>query len=295
MSRLDGVDVSHYQGIVDWAAVRAACARPDFAIAAWKVTQGIRTVDATAARNRADAATAGFRYRFGYHWLSPNIDAVAQARWFLANFQGIADGEGVIVDAEETGITPNQVLAFCQTIEGTTGRPCAVYTGIHVAGGAIWNDSRIFNGERIRWIAAYVSEARVRAACQPYGFDIWQWSSSGVVPGVAGRCDVNLLEHPIMCNLATGTVVPSPPSPPAPFSSALLGASTQGVPMLTVVGCSDNKLDPQRWVWNGIVRHHITDEAEYMNLVESSMLNPKFTLAAPKWMTMLQLAAIPLV
>jgi len=215
MSRLDGVDVSHYQGIVDWAAVRAACARPDFAIAAWKVTQGIRTVDATAARNRADAATAGFRYRFGYHWLSPNIDAVAQARWFLANFQGIADGEGVIVDAEEAGITPNQVLAFCQTIEGTTGRPCAVYTGIHVAGGAIWNDSRIFNGERIRWIAAYVSEARVRAACQPYGFDIWQWSSSGVVPGVAGRCDVNLLEHPIMADLAC-SVKPTPPTPPTP-------------------------------------------------------------------------------
>ena len=65
--------------------------------------------------------------------------------------------------------------------------------------------------------------------------------------------------------------------------------------MLTVVACSDNKSDPQRCVWNGIVRHHITDEAEYLNLVESSMLNPKFTLAAPKWMTLLQLAAIPLV
>ena len=219
MTRLDGVDVSHYQGVVDWPAVRAACARPDFAVAAWKVTQGVHTIDSTAARNRADAAAAGFRWRFGYHWLSPNVDGVAQARWFLQNFQGIAAGEGVICDAEEAGITANQVLAFCQAVEGVTGRPCAVYTGVYVAGGSIWRDPRIFNGERIRWLAAYVAEARARAASQPWGFDIWQYSSSGVVPGVPTRCDVNLVEHPIMADLACSVLVtptPEPPTPPTP-------------------------------------------------------------------------------
>ena len=214
MTRLDGVDVSHYQGIVDWVAVRAACARPDFAVAAWKVTQGQRTLDPTAARNRSDAAAAGFRWRFGYHWLTPDVDGVTQARWFLKNFQGIGEGEGVIVDAEQAGITANQVLAFCQTIEGTTGRPVAVYTGIHVAAGSIWRDARIFNGERIRWLAAYVAETRARAAAAPWGFDIWQYSSSGSVPGVSTRCDVNLVEHPIMADLACSvTPTPDPPTP----------------------------------------------------------------------------------
>ena len=218
MTRLDGIDVSHYQGVVDWAAVRAACARPDFAVASWKVTQGVRTLDPTAARNRADAAAAGFRWRFGYHWLSPNVDGVAQARWFLQNFQGIGEGEGVILDAEDTssgGITANQALAFCQTVEAATGRPVAVYCGVYGPGG-IWKDTRIFNGQRMRWVAAYVSEARVRAACQPYGFDMWQWSSSGTVPGVAGRCDVNLVENPIMADLACSVPVAPTPEPPTP-------------------------------------------------------------------------------
>ena len=213
MTRLDGIDVSHYQGAVNWPAVRAACARPDFAVAAWKVTQGVRTLDPTAARNRADAAAAGFRWRMGYHWLSPNLDGVAQARWFLQNFQGIGEGEGVILDYEEKGLSPDAALAFCTEVERVTGRPVAVYCGVYQNA---WKDTRIFNGQRMRWVAAYAAEARVRAACQPYGFDMWQWSSSGTVPGVPTRCDVNLVENPIMADLACSVPVAPTPEPPTP-------------------------------------------------------------------------------
>ena len=213
MTRLDGIDVSKYQGAVNWPAVRAACARPDFAVAAWKVTQGVRTLDPTAARNRADAAAAGFRWRMGYHWLSPNLDGVAQARWFLQNFQGIGEGEGVILDYEEKGLSPDAALAFCTEVERVTGRPVAVYCGVYQNA---WKDTRIFNGQRMRWVAAYAAEARVRAACQPYGFDMWQWSSSGTVPGVPTRCDVNLVENPIMADLACSVPVAPTPEPPTP-------------------------------------------------------------------------------
>jgi len=213
VTRLDGIDVSKYQGAVNWPAVRAACARPDFAVAAWKVTQGVRTLDPTAARNRADAAAAGFRWRMGYHWLSPNLDGVAQARWFLQNFQGIGEGEGVILDYEEKGLSPDAALAFCTEVERVTGRPVAVYCGVYQNA---WKDTRIFNGQRMRWVAAYAAEARVRAACQPYGFDMWQWSSSGTVPGVPTRCDVNLVENPIMADLACSVPVAPTPEPPTP-------------------------------------------------------------------------------
>lgn len=65
--------------------------------------------------------------------------------------------------------------------------------------------------------------------------------------------------------------------------------------MSVVIGCSDNKADPQRWIWNGFVRHHITNESEYTNLVTAKLVSPAYTLSAPMWMTLLQLAAIPLV
>ena len=296
-TRTDGIDVSHYQGQVDWNAVRADCANPDLAVASWKVTQGTGSLDVTAATNRAGAKAAGFRWRFGYHWLSPATDALKQADWFLANFAPCDNGEGVILDCEEAGITAQQVVVWCERVESVIGRPVAIYTGVHVAGGSIWNSKAIFgSGQRIRWVAAYVSETRARKACEPFGFDVWQWSSSGTVSGVAGRCDVNMIENPIMCNLATSAIAPPvPPVPPVPPPSALLGASTQGVQLLAVVACSDNKADPQRWVWNGIVRHHIANEAEYKLLVTAGLVSPKWTLGAPLWMTMLELAAIPLV
>jgi len=262
VTRLDGVDISRYQGIVDWAAVRAACARPDFAVAAWKVTQGQRTIDPTAARNRADAAAAGFRWRFGYHWLTPDVDGVTQARWFLENFQGIGEGEGVILDYEEKGLSPDAALAFVTEVEKATGRPVAVYTGVYQN---IWKDTRIFNGQRMRWVAAYVSEARVRAACQPYGFDIWQWSSSGSVPGVSTRCDVNLVEHPIMADLACSVLVTPTPEPPTPPTPTPTDIEDDDMPIVTNAEqlFNDRPLSV-KWVVtsNGKLRH--LDETEWI-------------------------------
>ncbi|CAB4197594.1 Acm Lyzozyme M1 (1,4-beta-N-acetylmuramidase) [uncultured Caudovirales phage] len=213
--RLDGIDVSRYQGTVDWVQVKASCAVPSKSLAAWKVTQGTRTLDPAAGTNRKNTATAGIYYRFGYHWLSASTNALSQAKWFLQNFAPLQPGEGVILDCEEAGITVPQITTWCAHVEAVTGRPVAIYTGVHVAGGAIWNSQLIFgSGQRMRWLAAYVSEAKARKACEPYGFDVWQWSSSGSVPGVAGRCDVNMIDHPTLCDLATGQTPPKPPVPP---------------------------------------------------------------------------------
>ncbi|CAB4192967.1 Acm Lyzozyme M1 (1,4-beta-N-acetylmuramidase) [uncultured Caudovirales phage] len=216
-TRTDGIDVSRWQGHVDWSAVRYACANPDAALASWKVTQGTHTVDPMGAENRTNSAAAGFRYRFGYHWLSAGVDPIVQADWFLYHFAPLNEGEGVILDCEETGITASQVVAWCERVESVTKRPVAIYTGVYVAGGSIWKSDAIFgSGKRMRWVAAYVSEARVRTACKPYGFDVWQWSSSGTVPGVLGRCDVNMIEHIDQCNLATTKEIPVPVPPPIP-------------------------------------------------------------------------------
>ena len=302
-TRVDGIDVARYQKDVDWPAVRAACANPDMVVGAWKVTQGIAYTDPYAAKNREGTAQAGVRWRFGYHWLSPTSDPVAQAEWFLANFTP-GRGEGCLLDAEENSaagnITEAAVLAFCEHVEARTGKPVAVYTGVYVSGQSIWRSAKVFNGKRIRWVAAYNAEMKVRKLCEPYGFDVWQGDggATGRIDGVVGPCDLNMVEHPIMLDLACGTAAPvptpiQPPLPVLPLSS--FTASFTGGTMNVVVACSDNKADPQRWIWNGFCRHHISSEAEYNNLVTAGIVSPKYTLGAPMWMTLLQLAAIPLV
>jgi GH25 family lysozyme M1 (1,4-beta-N-acetylmuramidase) len=300
-TRIDGIDVARYQKDVDWPTVRAACATPSMAVAAWKVTQGIAYVDPYATKNRQGAASANFRWRLGYHWLSPASDPIQQADWFLAHFDP-QDGEGCLLDAEENSaagnITEEAVVRFCERVEAHTHKPVAVYTGVFVSGGKIWRSSKIFNGQRIRWVAAYVQETRMRKLCEPFGFDVWQGDggATGRMPGVVGPVDLNMVENRIMLDVACAIQPPSPrPPDPIPIpTSSLLGATTGGT-MSVVIGCSDNKADPQRWIWNGFVRHHITNEAEYANLVTAKLLSPTYTLSAPMWMTLLELAAIPLV
>lgn len=226
--RIDGIDVAHYQDehgtLIHWPTVRANCARPDFAVASFKVTQGTADVDRFFAENRKDTAAAGFRWRCGYHWLSHGVDPIRQANWFLSHFTP-GDNEFVCLDAEEAGISESQVLAWCQYVESVTHRPVAVYTGVHTAGGTIWKSKRVFNGQRIRWVAAYEPELAVRAACQPFGFDAWQpdGGATGVMIGVTGPCDLDYVEHPIMFDLACA--IPAiPPAPPVVKPPTFTGA-----------------------------------------------------------------------
>lgn len=190
-ARRDGIDVSRYQGDVDWRAVRAQ----GMAWSACKATQGRRWVDPTFSANRAGMAAAGFPVRLFYHWLSHDVPATVQAAHFLRTVGGLAVGEGVMLDAEEDGITLAQCIEWCRLVEAATGRPVAVYTGVYVAGRTIWQSPVLFDGRRARVLAAYTSEARARRIAAPHAWDAWQWTGSGTVAGVDGPVDIDQVDH----------------------------------------------------------------------------------------------------
>jgi len=77
---LEGIDVSHYQGAIDWPSVAAAGKR--FAI--MKVTEGQTYVDPGYASNHAGARAAALPVS-AYHFARPSSapkDAVLQADWY---------------------------------------------------------------------------------------------------------------------------------------------------------------------------------------------------------------------
>src|SRR5437588_6150581 len=74
-----GVDVSHYDGAIDWGKVKAASI--DFAII--KATENINFIDPEFAANWKFAGMSHV-VRGAYHFLRPEVDPVAQADYFLA-------------------------------------------------------------------------------------------------------------------------------------------------------------------------------------------------------------------
>ena len=69
----DGVDVSHYQGLINWTQVAAKAYRFTFA----KATEGSTLVDATYPVNRAGAEGMGMRFG-AYHFGRPGGSGDAQ-------------------------------------------------------------------------------------------------------------------------------------------------------------------------------------------------------------------------
>ena len=85
----EGIDISHWQGTIDWAQVAAAGKRFAF----MKASEDIDFVDTTYPANRA-AANANGIVIGAYHFAQPDLtpgDAQAEADHFLDTAQ-IADG-----------------------------------------------------------------------------------------------------------------------------------------------------------------------------------------------------------
>ena len=109
---LKGIDVSHYQGAIDWPAV----ARDHVAFAYIKATEGVGGQDARFARNWRGAARAGIRVG-AYHYFIFCRSARAQAYNFLA-------------------ATPRAVPARCRPL--STSRRRAAVASLAPRCGARW-------------------------------------------------------------------------------------------------------------------------------------------------------------
>ena len=185
-SYLNGIDVSHWQGTINWSSVVAGGKRFAFC----KATEGTTYTDPTFATNWAAMKAAGL-LRGAYHFGRPGTDPVAQADYFCNVVKPTSGDLQMALDIETTdGKTPSQVrtwiVAFINRVVQRTGRPGIIYTGFY-----FWRDSA-GNGSNLNcplWLAAYVSnpDAYVPAAWSYYSF--WQYTSSGTCPGVSGNVD----------------------------------------------------------------------------------------------------------
>lgn len=186
-SYLEGIDVSHWQGTIDWAKVSAAGKR----FAMIKATEGTAFVDSQSSMNHAAARAAGVRTT-AYHFARPDTaegDAVAEADHFV-DMAGLGDGDMIpALDLEVTGglgTTALQVWVSSWLGEVTARldvRPM-IYTSPN-----FWKtymgDTTSFAqaGYKTLWIAHWnVSNPTVPAQnWGGHGWTFWQYTDCGTV------------------------------------------------------------------------------------------------------------------
>ncbi len=188
-----GVDVSHFQGHVDWGKVREAGTLFAFArvidIAAG--TAG----DARFAQNWPAMLDAGLR-RGAYCFFRVNHDAAQQASIFLDLVRNLGAMDlPPVLDLEELGVqgsSPQQILdaahIWLNRVEAGLGKRPIVYTDQNTMT-TFLHDSTAFAGYPL-WQAAY----RATAPAPPKGWakwHFWQHSSKGNVAGIQGNVDLN--------------------------------------------------------------------------------------------------------
>lgn len=184
--RLPGIDVSHWQGTVDWQRV----AGDGVAFAFIKATEGGDYVDPQFVANWDGAARAGV-LRGAYHFFRPQTDAAAQAQQFLRTVGVRAGDLPPVLDVEVTdGRSAAQIAAGVRTwleiVESATGRRPILYTRA-----SFWTAQMGAGfGAYPLWVAHY---GAVEPAV-PSGWDrwtFWQHSDAGRVAGISGDVDLN--------------------------------------------------------------------------------------------------------
>lgn len=184
--RLAGIDVSHWQGTVDWTRVAGS----GVAFAFIKATEGGDYTDPAFAANWAGAARAGVA-RGAYHFYRPQTDAAAQAQHFLRTVQPRAGDLPPVLDVEVTdGRSAAQIAAgvrtWLETVERATGRRPIVYTRASFWSGQMGGGF----GAYPLWVAHYgAAEPNIPGDWDRWTF--WQHSDGGRVAGISGDVDLN--------------------------------------------------------------------------------------------------------
>ncbi len=201
-SYTNGVDVSHHQGVIDWASVAKSGER--FVIA--KATEGTTFNDSYYATNKRGATANGLIFG-AYHYARPGgsdptaikNDAIAEADHFVS-VAGISRGALLpVLDLEETGglgvnDLKNWTRAYLDRIESRLGVKAIIYSYPYFwenyLGNTTWFAATGYN---FVWIAHYgVTSPRVPANnWNGQGWTFWQWTGCGTVPGVTGCVDRN--------------------------------------------------------------------------------------------------------
>ncbi|MHB8469252.1 MAG: GH25 family lysozyme [Gaiellaceae bacterium] len=240
-----GVDVSHYNGAVDWTHVVTASYKFVFA----KATEGFTLIDPTYPINRQGTESLGIRFG-AYHFGRPSgsgdagiaASAIAQADFLVGTAQPQAGELPPVLDLETKGTLSQTSLvkwtqAWLDEVQARTGVQPFIY-----ASPSFWKtalgDTTAFagNGNRL-WIAHWTKNASPLVPAANWdglGWTFWQWTDCSTVPGFVHCSDADRFNGTDPSPVA---IAPYPTGAPvASVPPTIVGAPQAGRQLAAVPG-----------------------------------------------------------
>lgn len=193
----EGIDVSDWQGYVDYSAVRNA----GIDVVYIKASQGNNIVDSYFRINYNDAKENGLKVGF-YHYLTARSqeEAVRQAEFFASVISNTSPDCKLAMDFEVFGdlniYEINDISrAFLERVKELTGREVIIYSDA--------SNARNVFGEELAdeyplWIAEYGTEFPSQTNWEYWeGF---QYTSTGIISGIRGYVDRDRFTEDIFLN-----------------------------------------------------------------------------------------------
>ncbi len=190
---IHGIDVSKFQGTIDWGAVASSGVK----FAYIKATEGGDHADEQFQANWDGAAAAGIArgaYHFVY-WCRPWSEEMS---WFEQNVPVDANALPPVLDVEATPTSRTckrhldrasavpEMRAMLQEMERHFGKRPVIYSTVDFYA-AILSGGEL--SEYPIWVRSVKHHPAVKYAGRDWAF--WQYQSDGYVPGIQGKVDRN--------------------------------------------------------------------------------------------------------
>jgi GH25 family lysozyme M1 (1,4-beta-N-acetylmuramidase) len=232
---LEGIDVSHWQGTIDWTKVAASGKK--FAI--MKATESTDFIDDHYASFHSTAKSKGISTG-AYHFDRPDAtagDAVKEADWFTAHI-GLGAGDLIpALDLEVSGglgITAlqNWVKAFVDRVTANTSVRPMIYTSPAFWKKYMGDSSALADaGYKVLWVAHWGVSAPTVPANNwgGRGWTFWQYSNCGSVPGISGCVDLDRYNGLDLNAVAFSTFKLTAAAPSGGIKQGMAGAASVGI------------------------------------------------------------------
>ena len=193
---IPGIDVSHWQSEIEWAKVAQTGVKFAFIKATeFPLNRVTVSIDLNMRANINGASQYGILWG-AYHFFRTHVDPVIQARTFCESV-GTFSSLPPVLDLEVAGSKGTKlnekVIYFLQEVERITNRRPIIYTSC-----GFWRSYMMYNRRsdtdwaRIYplWVAHY-TYAWPNTVYPWAGWDFWQYSDKGKLPGIKTAVDLN--------------------------------------------------------------------------------------------------------
>ncbi len=188
-----GIDISKWNGEIEWATVR----KSGVSFAFIKATEGTDRLDSRFEEYWRGAAAAGVPHA-PYHFYYFCAPADAQADWFIRNVPKESMKLPPVLDVEWNPASPtcktrpspdvvrSEIQRFLTRIENYYGKRPIIYTSVDFHRDNLVGQFKNYHFW-VRSVAAHPSEIYPQ---RQWAF--WQYTGTGVIPGISTPTDINV-------------------------------------------------------------------------------------------------------